>query len=63
MQRFFGHDALNNVRMDTHIEGDLPNIVLGSKISISDYHENYKRVSPGMVDLSASFVSRYLISF
>ncbi|PVD26094.1 hypothetical protein C0Q70_13762 [Pomacea canaliculata] len=49
MQRFFGHDALNNVRMDTHIEGDLPNIVLGSKISISDYHENYKRVSPGLI--------------
>lgn len=47
-QRFFGHDALNNLRMDTHLEGDLPDISEGAKITIDDYNENYKRIGPGL---------------
>ncbi|XP_076463392.1 nidogen-1-like [Babylonia areolata] len=48
-QRFFGQDALNNLRMDTHLEGDLPDITAGSKVTIDDYVENYKRVGRGLV--------------
>ncbi|KAL8607394.1 hypothetical protein ACOMHN_024419 [Nucella lapillus] len=48
-QRFFGQDALNNLRMDTHLEGDLPDIAAGAKVTIDDYTENYKRVGPGLV--------------
>ncbi|KAK7504328.1 hypothetical protein BaRGS_00004632, partial [Batillaria attramentaria] len=48
-QRFFGHDALNNLRMDTRIDGDLPTIALSSKVTIDDYNENYKRLGPGLI--------------
>lgn len=48
-QRFFGHDALNNLRMDTRIEGDLPNIAPNSKVTIDDYSENYKRLARGLI--------------
>lgn len=54
-QRFRGHDSLNNIRMDTYLEGDLPDIPPGSVVSIDDYNENYKRTAPGVVK---SFVAR-----
>lgn len=59
-QRFFGHDALNNLRMDTYLEGDLPDISVGAKVTIDDYNENYKRIGPGLstksfIVLSLSF--------
>lgn len=48
-QRFYGHDALNNIRMDSQIYGDLPDISEGAKITIDDYNDNYKRIEPGLV--------------
>ena len=52
-QRFFGHDALNNLRMDTRLQGDLPAISAGAKVTIDDYNENYKTVGPGRLDRPA----------
>ena len=48
-QTFYGYDALNNIRMETHINGSIPNTV-GSltSITVDDYQEEYRRVGPGM---------------
>ncbi|KAK7103484.1 nidogen-like [Littorina saxatilis] len=48
-QKFYGHDALNNLRMDTRMDGDMPDVADGAKVTIDDYSENYKRVQPGVV--------------
>ncbi|KAL5008100.1 hypothetical protein ScPMuIL_013681 [Solemya velum] len=45
-QRFFGHDALSNLRMETEIEGDLPQV---ANVTVDDYKEEYRRVSPGVI--------------
>lgn len=49
-QRFFGHDAANNLRFETQINGTVPDIVDGVKITLDDYKEEYRRVSPGRID-------------
>lgn len=48
-QQFFGHDALDNIRLQTHIEGSVPDIINGVKITLDDYKEEYRRVSPGVI--------------
>ena len=50
-QRFFGHDALNNIRMDTYINGTVPEIINGEKLTVDEYKEEYQRVAPGMIIL------------
>ena len=47
-QRFFGHDALNNIRMETYINGTVPVITNGEKVTVDEYKEEYRRVAPGM---------------
>ena len=46
-QEFLGHDALNNLRLETHVNGDIPVIAPNSKVTVDDYKENYRRVAPG----------------
>ena len=55
-QRFFGHDALNNIRMDTYINGTVPIISNGEKVSVDEYKEEYRRVAPGK---NINFISDY----
>lgn len=58
VQQFLGHDALNNLRMDSYIDGNLPNFASGSKITIDDYTENYKKLETGMLT-----VLNYILHF
>ncbi|XP_064599623.1 nidogen-1-like isoform X3 [Liolophura sinensis] len=53
-QMFYGHDALNNMRMDTFITGSLPSIPVDKAITVDDFKEEYRRVSPGLVKSSSS---------
>lgn len=46
-QQFFGHDALDNIRLQTQLEGSVPDLNNGVKITLDDYKEEYRRVSPG----------------
>ncbi|KAK6191563.1 hypothetical protein SNE40_003218 [Patella caerulea] len=48
-QQFFGHDALNNMRMESRVDGSLPRIPVGSKVTVDDYKENFKHVSLGLI--------------
>lgn len=48
-QRFFGHDALNNIRMETYINGTVPEITNGEKVTVDEYKEEYRRVAPGVI--------------
>lgn len=48
-QQFFGHDALDSIALQTTIEGTVPDIINGVKITIDDYKEEYRRVSPGVI--------------
>lgn len=48
-QRFFGHDALNNIRMETHVNGTVPLITNGEKVTVDEYKEEYRRVAPGLI--------------
>ncbi|KAK3595925.1 hypothetical protein CHS0354_032433 [Potamilus streckersoni] len=48
-QQFFGHDALNNLRLETRIDGTVPDIGNGEKITVDDYKEEYRRVSTGYI--------------
>uniref|UniRef100_A0A0B7B8A8 Nidogen n=1 Tax=Arion vulgaris TaxID=1028688 RepID=A0A0B7B8A8_9EUPU len=54
-QIFSGHDPLNNIRLETRLEGSMPDIPIGATVSIDDYNENYKRVAAGTIK---SFVAR-----
>ena len=49
-QQFFGHDALNNIALQTQIEGTVPDLINGVKVTLDDYKEEYRRVSPGNSD-------------
>lgn len=46
-QKYHGHNVLNNIRMETVISGTIPDFSYAEKITIDDYTEEYKRVSPG----------------
>ncbi|ESO97555.1 hypothetical protein LOTGIDRAFT_208735 [Lottia gigantea] len=48
-QYFFGHDALNNMRMESRLDGVIPQIPIDAKVSVDDYKENYKKVAPGVI--------------
>lgn len=48
-QQFFGHDALDNIRLQTQLEGSVPDLINGVKITLDDYKEEYRRVSPGVI--------------
>ncbi|CAL1530382.1 unnamed protein product [Lymnaea stagnalis] len=54
-QVFNGHDSPNNIRMETRLEGNVPEIPLGAMVSVDDYNENYKKTSRGTVK---AFVER-----
>lgn len=46
-QRYFGQTVLNNIRMETFINGTIPDINPAEKITVDDYKEDYTRISPG----------------
>ncbi|BFZ12302.1 hypothetical protein BsWGS_15341 [Bradybaena similaris] len=54
-QIFTGHDTHNNIRMETRLEGNMPDIPTGATVSIDDYTENYKKTALGTIK---SFVAR-----
>ena len=63
-QQYYGHDALDNIRLSTQIEGTVPDIINGVKITLDDYKEEYRRISPGkrtsMVIQTYLFHSKHL---
>ncbi|GFO27398.1 nidogen-1, partial [Plakobranchus ocellatus] len=54
-QYFLGSERLDHISMDTYLDGSLPDIPHNATISVDDYYENYKKVSPGVIK---SFASR-----
>ncbi|XP_048259530.1 nidogen-1-like [Haliotis rufescens] len=53
-QKFFGHDALNNLRMETTLNGDMPPIETGAKVVVDDHKENFKKLRPGLIKARSS---------
>ncbi|KAK3092564.1 hypothetical protein FSP39_004468 [Pinctada imbricata] len=53
-QRFFGHNALNNLRLETQVEGNVPEFNNGVQITLDDYKEEYQRTAPGVIKSTSS---------
>ncbi|XP_067681271.1 nidogen-like [Haliotis asinina] len=53
-QNFYGHDALNNLRMETTLNGEIPPIELGSKVIVDDHKEDFKKIRPGLIKARSS---------
>ncbi|XP_013386084.1 nidogen-1 isoform X2 [Lingula anatina] len=48
-QHFEGHNALNYMQMQTYINGTIPEIQEGQKVTIDDYNEEFRRISAGQM--------------
>lgn len=57
-QVFSGHDTHNSIRMETRLEGNMPDIPIGATVLVDDYTENYKKTAPGI-----NFVDNAKIKF
>lgn len=47
-QRYFGQSVQDNIRMETYINGTVPEIDATSRITVDDYSEEYRRVGAGV---------------
>ncbi|KAK6999593.1 nidogen-2, partial [Biomphalaria glabrata] len=54
-QEFFSNVSENHIRVDTKLEGKIPQFPERSEITADDYRENFKKTAPGTIK---SFVSR-----
>ncbi|XP_053375002.1 nidogen-1-like [Mercenaria mercenaria] len=52
-QKYHGNNVLNNIRMETVINGNVPSLASAEKITIDDYSEEYRRASPGVIRSSS----------
>ncbi|XP_060577111.1 nidogen-2-like [Ruditapes philippinarum] len=52
-QKYHGPSVLNNIRMETVINGNVPKLESAEKVTIDDYSEEYRRVSPGVIRSSS----------
>ena len=50
-----GDEGSDYLTMITEISGSIPNIAPTAKVSIDDYKEEYKRVSPGMLQYTGIY--------
>ncbi len=46
-QQFVSQDAIGYMRVTTQVNGNIPIVNPGSKISVDDYKEEYSRVAAG----------------
>jgi len=46
-QTFSGQDAEGHMRMNMHIDGNVPRVTSNMALEVDDYLEVYQRVSPG----------------
>lgn len=53
-QKYFGLDVFDQLRMECDIQGEIPTLPVDSKISISEYQEQYTFTAPGVIQSSSS---------
>lgn len=59
-QQFFGHDTQGHMRLETQVQGSVPNVPPNSTITLGDYTEEYQRVAPG--HWHSTSTSRYVMN-
>ncbi|KAK9891601.1 hypothetical protein WA026_015561 [Henosepilachna vigintioctopunctata] len=59
-QKYHGLDVFDQLRLEAHIQGEIPNLPDNTKVIIDEYQEEYTVTSPGIVQLSSNRIFKYL---
>lgn len=59
-QEYLGHDVFDQITLETDVRGSLPVILVGTKLDITEYDEQYTLVEPGLIrsDSSRTFTNK-----
>lgn len=58
-QKFTGLDVFDQLRLETDIRGEIPNLPNDVKVSIDEYHEEYSLTNPGVLQMSSTRNFKY----
>ena len=61
-QNSIGRDAQGHMRMNTFVDGNVPNLSAEAKVEVDDYKQEYRRVAQGHYYTMALFCCLFLFS-
>lgn len=59
-QKYLGLDVFDQLKLETHIEGEIPTLPNDSKLIIEEYQEQYTQTAPGVIQISSTRPYKYV---
>ncbi|CAG9854211.1 unnamed protein product [Phyllotreta striolata] len=59
-QKYLGLDVFDQLRFEADIQGDIPLLPAESRVNIDEYHEDYTRTGPGIIQMTSQRILRVL---